>query len=201
MNAVRASLTRRYCCDRAHRPSRRERRPRRPDRNDADGDGRPPTAATAMRRVTEPASPTWQGYSPRPPEIRLNSCVSGGLRQHASTQSAQQQPGQGTDGDATPEWDAAGLRWTQRDWLPEPRRADLGHSEFTDAGRTECGFQWLRSGWRSRPNRRLIRGYPRSYGDCQVGGLRARRAASLGRAAEMCWLRLPDRRLRQSECA
>ena len=29
------------------------------------------------------------------------------------------------------EWDAAGLRWTQRDWFPGPWRADLGHSEFT----------------------------------------------------------------------
>jgi hypothetical protein len=38
------------------------------------------------------------------------------------------------------EWDAAGLRWTQWDWFPGPWRADLGHSEFTDAGRTECGF-------------------------------------------------------------
>jgi len=37
-------------------------------------------------------------------------------------------------------WDTAGLRWTKRDWLPGPRRADLVHSEFTDAGRTECGF-------------------------------------------------------------
>jgi hypothetical protein len=24
------------------------------------------------------------------------------------------------------EWDAAGLRWTQWDWFPGPRRADLG---------------------------------------------------------------------------
>jgi hypothetical protein len=52
----------------------------------------------------------------------------------------------GTDGDAMAEWDAAGLRWTQRDWFPRPWRADLGHSEFTDAGRTECGFQTAGNG-------------------------------------------------------
>jgi hypothetical protein len=28
----------------------------------------------------------------------------------------------------------------ERHWFPGLRRADLGHSEFTDAGRTECGF-------------------------------------------------------------
>ena len=49
-------------------------------------------------------------------------------------------------GDATAEWDAAGRHWTQRDWIPRPRRADLGHSEFTDAGRTECGFHAARNG-------------------------------------------------------
>jgi hypothetical protein len=43
------------------------------------------------------------------------------------------------------EWDAAGLRWTQWHWCPGPWCADLGHSEFTDAGRTECGFHDGRS--------------------------------------------------------
>jgi hypothetical protein len=38
------------------------------------------------------------------------------------------------------EWHAVGFCWTQRDWFPGPRRADLGRSEFTDAGRTKCGF-------------------------------------------------------------
>src|ERR1700735_1693210 len=61
----------------------------------------------------------------------------GGVRQHTR---ARREPGHRAEGDAAAKWDAAGLRWTQWDWFPRPRRADLGQSEFTDAGRTECGF-------------------------------------------------------------
>ena len=36
--------------------------------------------------------------------------------------------------------DTAGLCWTHQDLFLAPPRADLGHSEFTDAGRTERRF-------------------------------------------------------------
>jgi hypothetical protein len=92
------------------------------------------------------------------------------------------------------EWDAAGLRWTQRDWLPGPRRADLGHSEFhgrrADGMRLSGGGEWRNSrsaailmGGNGRSvNRRLsLRWFePNTCHTCDLSRHRGHREPALG---------------------